>query len=186
MPFELTDVFFEKPLCTPSSLARLSCFVAVFKAFRRFLSPGLPRSRVLASCLSSHRVCNSAFTSSGAHQPLGPCLCMTGGSLVAVDSKASASVVASSSTQRVVPGGRGVSVDVISLLRSVRRPWSAINRCRSIDGFPLPVFVLRFDRKPAQEANVSDHEVVIGFVPLLWWSPHCDVADKAPINLSCM
>ena len=50
-------------------------------------------------------------------------MCLRGGaSLAAVDSKASARVVASSSTQRVVPGGRGVSVDVI-LLRSARRPW---------------------------------------------------------------
>ena len=40
-------------------------------------------------------------------------------------------------------------------------------------------------RKPAQDENVGDHKVVIGFVPLLWWSPHCDVAHKAPINLSC-
>ena len=119
--------------------------MAVFKAFRRFLSLGLARSRVLVSSLSIHRACNSAFTSSGAHQPLGPCVRLTGGpSLAAVYSKASASVVASSSTERVVMGGRRVSVDVIPLLRSARRPWSAINRCRSINRSPLPSFVLRF------------------------------------------
>ena len=36
--------------------------------------------------------------------------------------------------------------------------------------------------KPAQEANVGDHEVVIGFVPLLWWTLDGDVAAKAPIS----
>ena len=156
------------------------------KAFLRLLSLGLARSRVLASSLSRHRVCNSDFTSSGAHQRLGSCLRLVGGgSLATVDSKASASVAASSSTQRVVPGGRGVSADVISLLRSAPRPWSAINRCKSIDYTVFPCgFRLTIRRKPAQVPNVGDHEVLIRFVPLVWWSPHCGVAAKAPITLT--
>ena len=60
-------------------------------------------------------------------------------SVAAVDSKASASVVASSSTQRVVPDSRGVSVGVISLVelrdhalfyqRPPNQPTSALATC---------------------------------------------------------
>ena len=74
---------------------------------------------------------------------------------------------------------------MISLLRSARRVvchqslW--INTAFSPAGFRPTIRA-----KPAQAANVGDYEVVIGFVPLLWWSPYCgDVEDKALINLSC-
>ena len=68
-----------------------------------------------------------------------------------------------------------------SIRESLRETSSATFRHRP---FP-PCFRPTIRRKPAQEANVGDHEVVIGFVPLLGWSPHSDVADKALINLSC-
>ena len=172
-PFELPNVLFEDPLYTFCPRA--------FRLFRGSLEGFTQVSVARVSTKSRPRVSSlepwRMQTSFGAHQPHGPCLRLTRGvSLTAVDSKASDSVDDSSSTLRVAPGGRGASVHVISLWRSAQRPWSAVNRCRSVGRFPLYAFVLQFG-KPALEANAGDHDVVIGVVPLLWWSPHVEYWD---------
>ena len=81
-------------------------------AFRRFLSLGAVRSRVLASPLSSHRVSSSAFRFYlFGRTPTPRSLLAGGASLAAVDSKASASVAASSSTRMCVCCGCCVCYD---------------------------------------------------------------------------
>lgn len=140
--------------------------MVTFKTLHRLQSLGAERSRFLASSLPCHRVCNSAFVSLVAHQPLGPCLRQIGGAIfAAIDRKVSVSTTAMSSTLRVVvPGGKEASFAVVSLLRSSRRPGSAIKGCRSIARRPLLILFGRFRAKRPQRCI---------FPKTKWWSDSC-------------
>ena len=147
------------------------------------LSFGVARSRLVTSSFSWHRVHNYAFVSLVTHQPLGLCLRLIGGARFAAVNK----VLLSRHRCLIIDGTSGARPEGSELyhclhVEACSEIWVCHQPLQTNGPLSPACSLATIRRKPAQQASTCDHEMLVLFM-LLWWSPHRNVTNEAPVNL---